>query len=134
MRVINVVDLMKLQPNTEHPHGLPDKYFDALFTTDGPIIFAFYGHPWLVHQLTYRRKGRATLDVRGYEEEVTTTVIDHVPGLALRAAYEKQAIRDKLIEHKEYICRHGEDMSEITLGLGQGGATPRAASTEADNV
>ncbi|HEY2320518.1 MAG TPA: phosphoketolase family protein, partial [Solirubrobacteraceae bacterium] len=115
IRVINVVDLMKLQPVSEHPHGLPDGDFDALFTTDKPIIFAFHGYPWLIHRLTYRRHGHANLHVRGYKEEGTTStpfdmcvmndldrfhlvsdVIDRVPGLSARAAYAKQAIRDKL--------------------------------------
>jgi xylulose-5-phosphate/fructose-6-phosphate phosphoketolase len=154
VRVINIVDLMKLQPPSEHPHGLSDHDFDTLFTVDKPIIFAFHGYPWLVHRLTYRRKGHANLHVRGYKEEGTTTtpfdmcvmndldrfhlvadVIDRVPGLAVRAAYAKQAIRDKLIEHREYICRHGEDMPEVvawTWGGASTGGTPR--STEGDNA
>jgi xylulose-5-phosphate/fructose-6-phosphate phosphoketolase len=132
VRVINVVDLMTLQPQSEHPNGLPDADFDALFTRDKPIIFAFHGYPWLIHRLTYRRANHANLHVRGYKEEGTTTtpfdmavmndidrfhlvadVIDRVPGLAARAAYAKQAIRDKRIEHKQYIAEHGEDMPEI---------------------
>jgi xylulose-5-phosphate/fructose-6-phosphate phosphoketolase len=132
VRVINVVNLMKLQPHSEHPHGLTDKEFDALFTTDKPIIFAYHGYPTLIHRLTYRRTNHHNLHVRGYKEEGTTTtpfdmvvlndldrfhlvadVIDRVPGLGPRAAYARQAIRDKLIEHKEYIARHGEDMPEI---------------------
>jgi xylulose-5-phosphate/fructose-6-phosphate phosphoketolase len=132
VRVINVVDLMKLQPPSEHPHGLSDKEFDVLFTTDKPIIFAFHGYPWLIHRLTYRRTNHANLHVRGYKEEGTTTtpfdmtvlndldrfhlvadVIDRVPKLGARAAYAKQAIRDKLLEHKEYIAKHGEDLPEV---------------------
>ena len=132
VRVVNVVDLMKLQPPSEHPHGLSDTDFDALFTTDKPIIFAFHGYPWLIHRLTYRRTNHKNLHVRGYKEEGTTTtpfdmvvlndldrfhlagdVIDRVPQLGARAAYVKQALRDKLIEHKQYIRRHGEDMPEV---------------------
>ena len=132
IRVINVVDLMTLQPPSEHPHGLSDDDFDALFTTDKPIIFAFHGYPWLIHRLTYRRNGHRNLHVRGYKEEGTTStpfdmcvmndidrfhlvgdVIDRVPKLGARAAYAKQAIRDKLIEHKQYIARYGDDMPEI---------------------
>jgi xylulose-5-phosphate/fructose-6-phosphate phosphoketolase len=132
VRVINVVNLMTLQPKEEHPHGLSDRDFDVLFTTDKPIIFAFHGYPTLIHRLTYRRNGHKNIHVRGYKEEGTTTtpfdmvvlndldrfhlvgdVIDRVPQLGPRAAYAKQAIRDKLIEHRQYICRYGEDMPEI---------------------
>jgi xylulose-5-phosphate/fructose-6-phosphate phosphoketolase len=132
VRVINVVNLMKLQPQSEHPHGLSDREFDALFTTDKPIIFAFHGYPWLIHRLTYRRTNHKNLHVRGYKEEGTTTtpfdmvvlndldrfhlvadVIDRVPDLGATAAYAKQAIRDKLIEHRQYIERYGEDMPEV---------------------
>jgi xylulose-5-phosphate/fructose-6-phosphate phosphoketolase len=132
VRVINVVDLMKLQPPGEHPNGLSDKEFDTLFTTDKPIIFAFHGYPWLIHRLTYRRTNHKNLHVRGYKEEGTTTtpfdmtvlndldrfhlvadVIDRIPLRESRAAYVKQALRDKRIEHKEYIAKYGEDMPEI---------------------
>jgi xylulose-5-phosphate/fructose-6-phosphate phosphoketolase len=132
VRVVNVVDLMALQPPIEHPHGLSDKDFDVLFTKDKPIIFAFHGYPWLIHRLTYRRTNHENLHVRGYKEEGTTTtpfdmvvlndldrfhlagdVIDRVPGLSSQAAYTKQYLRDKLLDHKAYIRRHGEDMPEI---------------------
>jgi xylulose-5-phosphate/fructose-6-phosphate phosphoketolase len=132
VRVINVVDLMKLQPQREHPHGLSDKEFDSLFTTDKPIIFAFHGYPWLIHRLTYRRTNHKNLHVRGYKEEGTTTtpfditvmndldrfhlvgdVIDRLPQLGARAAYAKQTLGEKLIEHKQYISEHGDDLPEI---------------------
>jgi xylulose-5-phosphate/fructose-6-phosphate phosphoketolase len=132
IRVINVVDLMKLQPREEHPHGLSNRDFDTLFTTDKPIIFAYHGYPWLIHRLTYRRTNHDNLHVRGYKEEGTTTtpfdmvvrndidrfhlvtdVIDRVPKLGYLAAYTKQAMRDKLIEHREYITEHGDDLPEI---------------------
>jgi xylulose-5-phosphate/fructose-6-phosphate phosphoketolase len=132
VRVVNVVDLMTLQPASEHPHGLPDRDFDTLFTRDRPTIFAYHGYPWLIHRLTYRRTNHDNLHVRGYKEEGTTTtpfdmvvrndldrfhlvadVIDRVPKLGPVAAYAKQAIRDKLIEHAEYIRAHGEDLPEI---------------------
>jgi xylulose-5-phosphate/fructose-6-phosphate phosphoketolase len=132
IRVVNVVDLMVLQPGEEHPHGLSDRDFDALFTTDKPIIFAYHGYPWLIHRLTYRRTNHDNLHVRGYKEEGTTTtpfdmvvlndldrfhlvedVINRVPKLGYLAAYAKQAVRDKLIEHKEYITKYGDDMPEI---------------------
>ena len=132
VRVINVVDLMKLQPRSEHPHGLSDKDFDVLFTTDKPIIFAYHGYPTLIHRLTYRRTNHSNLHVRGYKEEGTTTtpfdmvvlndldrfhlvmdVIDRVPKLGPSAAYIKQFLSEKLVEHKRYIAEHGEDMPEI---------------------
>jgi xylulose-5-phosphate/fructose-6-phosphate phosphoketolase len=132
IRVINVVDLMTLQPPGEHPHGLPDRDFDSLFTTDTPVIFAFHGYPWLIHRLTYRRRNHDNLHVRGYKEEGTTTtpfdmtvlndldrfhlvidVIDRVPGLATRYAHVKQDMRDKLVEHRQYVCEFGDDMPEI---------------------
>jgi xylulose-5-phosphate/fructose-6-phosphate phosphoketolase len=132
VRVVNVVDLMTLQPQSEHPHGLSDKDFDSLFTTDKPVIFAFHGYPWLIHRLTYRRTNHDNFHVRGYKEEGTTTtpfdmvvlneldrfslvddVIDRVPQLGYRAAYVKQMMHDKLISHRLYINQHGEDMPEI---------------------
>lgn len=132
IRVVNVVDLMKLLPESEHPHGLSDKDFDSIFTTNKPIIFAFHGYPWLVHRLTYRRTNHDNLHVRGYKEEGTTTTpfdmvvmneldrfsladdaIDRVPKLRNTAAHVKQMLHDKLIEHKNYVAKHGEDMPEI---------------------
>ncbi|MFZ5659283.1 MAG: phosphoketolase family protein [Pseudomonadota bacterium] len=132
VRVVNVVDLMTLQPPEEHPHGLSNRDFDTLFTTDKPIIFAYHGYPWLIHRLTYRRTNHKNLHVRGFKEKGTTTtpfdmavlndidrfhlvadVIDRVPKLGYHAAYVKQAIRDKLIEHKEYITEYGQDLPEI---------------------
>lgn len=132
VRVINVVDLMTLQPPEEHPHGLSNRDFDTLFTTDKPIIFAYHGYPWLIHRLTYRRTNHKNLHVRGFKEKGSTTtpfdmavlndidrfhlvadVIDRVPKLGYHAAYVKQAIRDKLIEHREYITEHGQDLPEI---------------------
>ncbi|MDP1647454.1 MAG: phosphoketolase family protein [Rubrivivax sp.] len=132
VRVVNVVDLMTLQQKEEHPHGLSDRDFDTLFTTDKPVIFAYHGYPWLIHRLTYRRRNHGNLHVRGYKEEGTTTtpfdmavlndldrfhlvadVIDRVPKLGYRAAHLRQAMRDKLVEHHEYIRRHGQDMPEV---------------------
>jgi xylulose-5-phosphate/fructose-6-phosphate phosphoketolase len=133
IRVVNIVNLMKLQPQNEHPHGLTDKEFDTIFTTDKPIIFAFHGYPWLIHRLTYRRTNHWNLHVRGYKEEGTTTtpfdmcvlndidrfdlvadVIDRVPKMGYHAAYIKQYVRDKLIDHEEYIKKYGQDMPEIS--------------------
>ncbi|MDX6202036.1 MAG: xylulose-5-phosphate/fructose-6-phosphate phosphoketolase, partial [Frankiales bacterium] len=130
--VINVVDLMRLQPETEHPHGLPDREFDALFTTDAPVIFAFHGYPWLVHRLTYRRTNHANLHVRGFMENGTTTtpfdmvmlnrldrfqlvtdVIDRVPGLAPRAAGLRQRMTDMQIRARSWTREHGEDLPEV---------------------
>ena len=140
LRVVNVVDLMKLQPHTEHPHGLRDEDYDAIFTADKPIIFAFHGYPTLVHELTYRRRNK-NLHVRGYKEEgaITTPfdmrvqnnldrfdlVIDTVkrlPQLGNRGAFLIQLMRDKLVEHKQYITAHGEDMPEIRDWKWNGGA------------
>jgi xylulose-5-phosphate/fructose-6-phosphate phosphoketolase len=132
IRVVNVVDLMKLQPASEHPHGLSDNDFDGLFTKDKHIVFAFHGYPWLVHRLTYRRTNHANLHVRGYKEEGTITtafdmavlndldrfhlaidVIDRLPQLGPQAAYLKQALHNKLLEHRQYIDQYGKDMPEI---------------------
>ncbi|MDR3689057.1 MAG: phosphoketolase family protein [Fimbriimonas sp.] len=132
VRVVNVVDLMVLEPSSEHPHGMSDESFDELFTTDCPVIFAFHGYPWLIHRLTYRRKNHQNIHVRGYIEEGTTTtpfdmcvknridrfhlvqdVVDRVPTLGYHAAHLKQEMRDRLMEHQRYICEHGEDMPEI---------------------
>ena len=132
VRVVNIVDLMKLQPPDEHPHGMSDKEFDVIFTKDKPVIFAHHGYPTLIHRLTYRRTNHDNIHVRGFNEEGTTTtpfdmvvlneldrfhlvaeVINRVPSLGHSAAYVLQSLRDKLIEHKEYIDQHGEDMPEI---------------------
>jgi xylulose-5-phosphate/fructose-6-phosphate phosphoketolase len=131
IRVINVVDLMRLQPRAEHPHGLSEADYDSLFTKDKPIVFGFHGYPSLVHGLTYRRTNR-NLHVRGYKEEGTITtafdmrvqneidrfhlvedVVDKLSNLGSKGAYLKQAMHDKLIEHKQYIDEHGEDLPEI---------------------
>ncbi|MGA8767883.1 MAG: phosphoketolase family protein [Candidatus Acidiferrales bacterium] len=132
IRVVNVVDLMTLQPSSEHPHGISDSDFDSMFTTDKPIIFAYHGYPMLIHRLTYRRKNHDNLHVRGYKEEGTTTtpfdmtvlndldrfhlasdVVDRVPRLQRVSGHFKQFVRNKLVEHKEYIREHGDDMPEI---------------------
>ena len=132
IRVVNVVDLMKLQPQTEHPHGLSDVDFDGLFTRDKPVIFAFHAYPWLIHRLTYRRTNHDNIHVRGYKEEGTITTpfdmrvlnaldrfhlvmdtIDRVPRTGDRGIYLKQQLRDKLIEHKQYIDKYGQDLPEI---------------------
>jgi xylulose-5-phosphate/fructose-6-phosphate phosphoketolase len=132
VRVVNVVDLMTIQPSTEHPHGLPDREFDSIFTIDKPVIFAYHGYPWLIHRLTYRRTNHENFHVRGYKEEGTTTtpfdmtvlndldrfhlagdVVDRVPRLQPVGAHFKQFLRNKLVEHKQYIREHGDDMPEI---------------------
>jgi xylulose-5-phosphate/fructose-6-phosphate phosphoketolase len=133
LRVVNVVDLMSLQDPREHPHGLGDREFDGMFTTDKPVIFAYHGYPTLIHRLTYRRTNHDNFHVHGYREEGTTTtpfdmvvmnqldrfhlaidLIERVPGLASVAAHVAQRFRDKLIEHAAYIRAHGRDMPEIT--------------------
>ncbi|MGO8985284.1 MAG: phosphoketolase [Terriglobales bacterium] len=132
IRVVNVVDLMTIQPSSEHPHGLSDVDFDSMFTVDKPIIFAYHGYPWLIHRLTYRRHNHDNLHVRGYKEEGTTTtpfdmtvlndldrfhlagdVVDRVPKLQKVGGHFKQSLRNKLVEHKQYIREHGDDMPEI---------------------
>jgi xylulose-5-phosphate/fructose-6-phosphate phosphoketolase len=132
VRVVNVVDLMTLQPETEHPHGLSDRQFDAIFTPDKPIVFAYHGYPWLIHRLTYSRSNHDNLHVRGYKEEGTTTtpfdmcvmneidrfslvcdVIDRLPHLGHGAAYVRQAMCDKHVEHKQHVSEHGIDMPEV---------------------
>jgi xylulose-5-phosphate/fructose-6-phosphate phosphoketolase len=132
VRFVNVVDLMRLQPESEHPHGMSDAEFDSLFTTDRPIVFAYHGYPWLIHRLTYRRTNHANLHVRGYKEEGTTTtpfdmvmlndldrfhlvidVIDRVPGLGSRAGHVRQLMVDKRIEARAYTRREGEDLPDV---------------------
>ncbi len=132
IRVVNVVDLMKLQPKSEHPHGLNDADFDTLFTKDKPVIFAFHAYPWLIHRLTYRRTNHANIHVRGYKEEGTITTpfdmtvlnqmdrftlvmdtIDRLPQLKDRGAYLKQEMENKLVEHKNYIRKNGLDLPEV---------------------
>jgi xylulose-5-phosphate/fructose-6-phosphate phosphoketolase len=132
IRFVNVVDLMKLQPPREHPHGLPDVDFDQYFTKDKPIIFAYHGYPWLIHRLTYRRTNHENLHVRGYKEEGTITTpfdmavlndmdrfhlagdaIDRLPQLGASAAYVKQMLADRLTEHRRYIREHGQDMPSV---------------------
>ena len=132
LRVINVVDLMTLQSSTQHPHGLPDPEFDSMFTVDKPVVFAYHGYPALIHRLTYRRKNHASIHVHGYQEEGTTTtpfdmtvlneldrfhlaagVVDRVPRLARVGAHFKQFVRDRLVDHKQYVTEHGDDMPEI---------------------
>ncbi|HSU29700.1 MAG TPA: hypothetical protein VLJ11_00575 [Bryobacteraceae bacterium] len=132
IRVVKVVDLMTLEPNSEHPHGLSDHDFDLIFTADKPIVFAFHGYPWLIHRLTYRRTNHHNLHVRGYKEVGTTTTpfdmtvlngldrfhlaalaIGSIPRLKTVAAYANQMIRRRLLEHREYVCKFGDDMPEI---------------------
>jgi xylulose-5-phosphate/fructose-6-phosphate phosphoketolase len=153
VRVINVVNLMKLQPTSEHPHGLSDADFDVLFTKDKPIIFAFHGYPWLIHRLTYRRTNHKNIHVRGFKEIGTTTtpfdmvvlneldrfhliddVIDRLPQLGARAAYFKQAISEKLFEHKQHIEKYGDDLPSIRDWQWGGSNKIRSTDTSADNA
>ena len=129
---MNVVDLMRLQPESEHPHGLPDSEFDAIFTTDRPIVFAYHGYPWLIHRLTYRRTNHGNLHVRGYKEEGTTTtpfdmvmlndldrfhlvidVIDRVPGLAAEVAGLRQHMSDERLRYRAWTREHGDDHPDV---------------------
>jgi xylulose-5-phosphate/fructose-6-phosphate phosphoketolase len=144
VRVVNVVDLMRLQPSTEHPHGMSDPEFDALFTADRPVIFAYHGYPWLIHRLTYRRTGHANIHVRGYKEEGTTTtpfdmvvmndmdrfhlvmdVIDRVPGLSRKAAWLRQEMADTRVRHRAWTREYGEDLPEVANWAWPGAAPPR---------
>jgi xylulose-5-phosphate/fructose-6-phosphate phosphoketolase len=132
VRVVNVVDIMRLQPDSEHPHGLSDREFDTVFTADKPVIFAYHGYPWLIHRLTYRRTNHHNLHVRGYKEEGTTTtpfdmvmlndldrfhlvmdVVDRVPGLGSRAASLRQEMADRRLAARMYTREHGEDDPDI---------------------
>jgi xylulose-5-phosphate/fructose-6-phosphate phosphoketolase len=132
IRVVNTVDLMKLQPEREHPHGLGDQDFDSLFTKNKPVIFAYHGYPWLIHRLTYRRTNHHNIHVRGYKEEGTITTpfdmtvlndldrfhlvqdaVDRLPQLGNSSAWLKQEMQDKLIQHKQYIYKNGQDMPEV---------------------
>jgi len=132
LRVINVVDLMTLQSPSQHPHGLPEAEFDSMFTTDRPVIFAYHGYPTLIHRLTYRRRNHANFHVHGFMEEGTTTtpfdmtvlnerdrfhiagsVVDRVPRIARIGSHFKQMLRDKLVEHRDYVREHGDDMPEV---------------------
>jgi xylulose-5-phosphate/fructose-6-phosphate phosphoketolase len=147
VRVVNVVDLMTLQPKDQHPHGISDSDFDGMFTRDRPVIFAYHGYPYLIHRLTYNRTNHSEMHVHGFEEEGTTTTpfdmvvlnrldryhlaidaIDRVPGLAVGAAHIKQQFRDKLLEHTRYVREHGEDMPEI-----QGWVWPYKSDTKVSN-
>jgi len=140
VRVVNVVDLMRLQPESEHPHGLSDTEFDALFTTSRPVVFAFHGYPWMIHRLTYRRRNHDNIHVRGYKENGTTTtpfdmvmlndldrfhlvldVIDRVPGLGSRAAHVRQLMVDERLRHRQYTRDHGEDAPDVRDWVWEGG-------------
>jgi xylulose-5-phosphate/fructose-6-phosphate phosphoketolase len=144
VRVVNVVDLMRLQDEREHPHGLPDPEFDALFTSSRPVIFAYHGYPSLIHRLTYRRTNHINLHVRGYQEEGTTTtpfdmvmlndldrfhlvidVIDRVPGLGERAEGLRQRMADERLRHRAYTRDHGDDMPDVRDWTWPGGGDAR---------
>jgi xylulose-5-phosphate/fructose-6-phosphate phosphoketolase len=150
VRVINVVDLMRLQPESEHPHGLPDPEFDALFTADRPVIFAYHGYPSLIHRLTYRRTNHAGLHVRGFKEEGTTTtpfdmvmrndldrfhlvmdVIDRVPGLAQQAAALRQHMADERLRHRAHTRQVGDDAPDVRDWVWPGALPPPEAATDA---
>jgi xylulose-5-phosphate/fructose-6-phosphate phosphoketolase len=150
VRVINVVDLMRLQSEGEHPHGMPDAEFDALFTADRPVIFAYHGYPWLIHRLAYRRSNHHNLHVRGYREEGTTTtpfdmvmlndldrfhlvmdVIDRVPGLGQRVAALRQHMSDERLRHRAYTREHGDDTPDVRDWVWPASPPPPEASTEA---
>jgi len=152
IRVVNVVDLMRLEPETEHPHGLSDHDFDALFTTGTPVIFAYHGYPWLIHRLTYRRTNHANFHVRGYKEEGTTTtpfdmcvlnqldrfdlaldVLERVPGLASRTGHVHEMLKNKLIEHRAYVRTHGEDMPEVRSWTWAGVEGPEVRTDRPEN-
>src|SRR5690606_9431634 len=139
VRVVNVVDLMRLQPASEHPHGMTDAEFDALFTTDKPVLFAYHGYPWLIHRLTYRRRNHADIHVRGYKEEGTTTtpfdmlvlndmdrfrlvidVLDRVPHLGVRTARLRQDMVDTRTRHRAWTRAHGDDLPEVRDWVWQG--------------
>jgi xylulose-5-phosphate/fructose-6-phosphate phosphoketolase len=154
VRVVNVVDLMALQPPSEHPHGLPDEKFDACFTRDKPVVFAFHGYPWLIHRLAYRRTNHANLHVRGYKEEGTTTTpfdmvvrndldrfhlvldaLERIPRRDARTAALAEALREKRREHKRYIEEHGDDMPEVRdWSWGGSGAPSRGGKDTADDA
>jgi xylulose-5-phosphate/fructose-6-phosphate phosphoketolase len=156
IRVVNVVDLMAMQPQSEHPHGISDTDWTALFTADKPIVFAFHGYPWLIHRLTYRRPHHDNMHVRGYKEEGTTTppfdmtvrnemsrfhlalmVLDRVPKLANRTGHLRQHIKDRLVDHKRYICERGDDLPDIRDWRWGGGValngSSSASATGGDN-
>jgi xylulose-5-phosphate/fructose-6-phosphate phosphoketolase len=149
VRVVNVVDLMRLEPDTEHPHGMSDAEFNALFTTNRPVIFAYHGYPALIHRLTYQRDGHHNFHVRGYQEEGTTTtpfdmvvlnnmdrfhlvmdVIDRVPGLGDRAAGLRQKMVDNRVRHRAYVREHGEDLPEVRNWVWPAAGTASGLSAE----
>jgi xylulose-5-phosphate/fructose-6-phosphate phosphoketolase len=147
VRVVNVVDLMRLQPDSQHPHGLPDAEFDALFTHSQPVIFAYHGYPALIHRLTYRRHNHDGMHVRGYKEEGTTTtpfdmvmlndldrfhiVIDRVPGLGERMVHLRQHMADERLRHRAYTREVGDDMPDVRDWVWPGEPPPPAADADA---
>jgi len=151
IRFVNVIDLMRLQDDREHPHGLSNAEFDSLFTTNRPVIFAYHGYPWLIHRLTYRRTNHGNLHVRGYTEEGTTTtpfdmtvvnqldrfnlaidVIDRVPRLQPVAAHARELLKNKLVEHRIYVRTYGEDMPEVQRWEWSAGPGPDLATGDAE--